>query len=359
MVDQLDSNLLKLFTKDESDSIFQSLRDDTDWEEMSHKGGSVPRLVAVQGLIQEDQIPLYRHPSDSLPKVLPFDRTVQRIVSSVEARLGDDIISLENPRSPMFNHALIQRYRSGVDYISEHADKTLDIKDGSVVANISFGVTRLLRLRPKARCRGTRASLESCQLCAQANRDDGTVGQRQATGDPTHFTAQSHSNSPTRRPTQKIPLSHGSVFLLGPKTNRTHLHGIKQDRRSLATEATKRTHNKTLSERAEREETDKFRGERISVTLRSVATFLSRHDGSLSGQGAPTPTPTPSVAGGVAVAHTLTRTVLPFPLAHADEDKDRSRLFAAFSRENSCPFSSRADIYRGGFRYTCGQCICD
>ena len=52
------------------------------------------------------------------------------------------------------NHCLIQLYRSSADYISEHADKTLDQVHGTHVVNVSFGASREMVLRS--------SSLSSC-----------------------------------------------------------------------------------------------------------------------------------------------------------------------------------------------------
>lgn len=94
-------------------SAFHRLKDEVDWQIMSHRGGQVPRLVAVQGEAGEGgDIPLYRHPADESPPLLPFTETIQQIRKEIEALL-----------SQPFNHALIQLYRDGIDNISEHADK--------------------------------------------------------------------------------------------------------------------------------------------------------------------------------------------------------------------------------------------
>ncbi len=95
------------------DTSFERLKDEVDWQVMLHRSGQVPRLVAVQGEEGEDgEIPLYRHPADESPPLLPITETVQRIRKEAESLLGQS-----------FNHALIQLYRDGVDNISEHADK--------------------------------------------------------------------------------------------------------------------------------------------------------------------------------------------------------------------------------------------
>jgi len=92
---------------------FQRLKDEVGWQTMLHRSGQVPRLVAVQGDAGKDgEIPLYRHPADESPPLLPFTETVQRIREEAESQLGQS-----------FNHALIQLYRDGIDNISEHADK--------------------------------------------------------------------------------------------------------------------------------------------------------------------------------------------------------------------------------------------
>lgn len=96
-----------------SDEVFQLLKEEVAWQNMYHRSGKVPRLVAVQGeILQDGSIPIYRHPADESPRLLSFSPTVQKIRREVER-------SLKQP----FNHALIQLYRDGTDNISEHSDK--------------------------------------------------------------------------------------------------------------------------------------------------------------------------------------------------------------------------------------------
>ena len=96
-----------------SKEAFESIKTEIKWETMRHRSGEVPRLVAVQGQILEDEsIPIYRHPVDESPALFPFTSTVQRIRDEVQQLL-------QQP----FNHALIQLYRNGEDNISEHSDK--------------------------------------------------------------------------------------------------------------------------------------------------------------------------------------------------------------------------------------------
>ncbi|PHH71677.1 hypothetical protein CDD82_6375 [Ophiocordyceps australis] len=100
--------------------IFERLRSEVQWQTMSHQGGPVPRLVAIQGLVSDSAVPVYRHPADEMPALLPFSPTVAAICAEAQRVAGHDL-----------NHGLLQLYRSGDDYISEHSDKTLDIARGS------------------------------------------------------------------------------------------------------------------------------------------------------------------------------------------------------------------------------------
>ena len=96
-----------------SEDAFGLLKDEVDWQTMHHRGGAVPRLVAVQGEIGEcGGVPVYRHPADESPPLLEFSPTVEAIREEVEEVVGQTL-----------NHALIQLYRGGDDNISEHSDK--------------------------------------------------------------------------------------------------------------------------------------------------------------------------------------------------------------------------------------------
>ena len=95
------------------DDLFNQLKGEVDWQTMFHRGGQVPRLVAVQGEAEiNGDIPIYRHPADESPPLLPFTPFVQKIRQRVTSVLKQS-----------FNHALIQLYRDGEDNISEHSDK--------------------------------------------------------------------------------------------------------------------------------------------------------------------------------------------------------------------------------------------
>lgn len=185
------------------------------WCTMQNRGGDVPRLVSMQATIADGCEPVYRHPADVQPETKPWAPIVDEIRRVVEQRLGQT-----------FNHGLIQWYRTGHDWISQHSDKTLDVTRPSVIINVSVGATRVMILKSKAR-------------------------------EP--------------RLVQKFDLPHNSVFVLGLHTNRLFTHEIKQDKRPLS---------------VKRADELRDAGHRISLTFRSIHTFRRAADGRLFGGGA-------------------------------------------------------------------------
>jgi nicotinamidase-related amidase/alkylated DNA repair dioxygenase AlkB/glutathione S-transferase len=210
-----------------ANEAFDKLEKEVLWQRMSHQGGEVPRLVAVQGEVDEDgTMPVYRHPADESPPLLPFSPTVQDIKTEIEKHLGHPL-----------NHVLIQFYRDGNDYISEHSDKTLDIVRGSYIANVSLGAERTMILRTK--------KLEK-DLSGTASND-------------------------TRRKIQRAKLPHNSLCRMGLQTNMKWLHAIRRDKRA--------DRDKSAAELA-------YSGRRISLTFRHIGTFLDRDESIIWGQGA-------------------------------------------------------------------------
>lgn len=200
------------------DGLFERLCEEVQFRKMMHQGGEVPRFIAVQGETDRDSTqPVYRHPADESPPLLPFTPAVQKIRYYVEK-------ALEHP----VNHVLIQCYRGGNDYISEHSDKTLDIVPGSYIANVSLGAERTMVFRTK---RGDRK--------------------------PTSVAADSPNN---KRQAVRLPMPHNSLVKMGQATNAKWLHGIKADKRPVQ--------EKTKAELA-------WEGVRISLTFRGIGTFLS------------------------------------------------------------------------------------
>ncbi|KAF5875087.1 putative isochorismatase family protein family protein [Botrytis fragariae] len=207
--------------------IFEKIRDEVLWQKMGHQGGEVPRLVAVQGQIEEDgSTPIYRHPADESPALLSFSPTVETIKKIVEKRLGHSL-----------NHVLIQFYRDGSDNISEHSDKTLDIIPNTFIANVSLGAQRTMVFRTKKPLKNG-----SC--------------------------AESQS---LPRESCRASLPHNSLCKMGLETNKKWLHGIRPDKR-MASE-------KSKAELA-------YDCGRISLTFRHIGTYLNKSRQKIWGQGA-------------------------------------------------------------------------
>jgi nicotinamidase-related amidase/alkylated DNA repair dioxygenase AlkB len=205
--------------------IFRQLYNEVRWQKMFHQQGEVPRLVCCQGEFGADgSMPVYRHPSDQALPLLHFSPKVQVIRKQAEKLVGHPL-----------NHVLVQLYRTGNDYISEHSDKTLDIVRGSSIVNVSFGAQRTMRLR-------TKKSPKS-----------------------------NESEENEERNTQRVAMPHNSMFVLGLESNKKWLHGINADKRPAA-------------ERSEEEKA--YSGIRISLTFRHIGTFLDAENSTIWGQGA-------------------------------------------------------------------------
>lgn len=207
-----------------AETVFDKLNDEVDWQKMYHLIGEVPRLVCCQGEMdsEDGSMPIYRHPSDHIIPLQKWTQTVDMVRRAAELAVGHPL-----------NHVLIQLYRSGTDFISEHSDKTLDIVPGSNIVNVSFGAQRTMRLRTK---RG-----------AQTSEPNGA------------------------RTTYRVPMPHNSMIVMSLKTNAQYLHGINADKRPRC-------------ELVESEEA--FGGQRISCTFRQIGTFISKDSDLIWGQGA-------------------------------------------------------------------------
>ncbi|KAG6359063.1 hypothetical protein INS49_012583 [Diaporthe citri] len=239
-----DTTIIHSFLPDPlASGLFERLCSEVHFQKMMHQGGEVPRFVAVQGELLEDGTqPIYRHPSDEALLCVPFTPAVDAIRTQVEAKVGHKV-----------NHVLIQCYRSGNDYISEHSDKTLDVVPGSFIANVSLGAERTMAFRTKRD-----APIE------KESPDKGKEGSlpSAATGDSAPPTVPEEP-SPTKRQTIRCPMPHNSLVRMGLATNSKWLHGIRPDKRP--------TSQKSHFELA-------FGGYRISLTFRHIATFLSSTD---------------------------------------------------------------------------------
>jgi alkylated DNA repair dioxygenase AlkB len=232
--------------------------------------------------------PMYRHPADESPSLLPFSPTVALIREHVQRVLAHPV-----------NHVLIQHYRSGKDYISEHSDKTIDVVRGSYIVNVSLGAQRVMTLRSKRDARAARGAVDDATVQDISRSDaDTDVGL-----------------APTPRTVQRIPLPHNSMFVMGPETNKRWLHGINHDNRPVKT--------KTDAERYEG-------GERISLTFRHIGTFLTKGEEKIYGQGA------------TAKTREEAR-----PVVRGTEEGER--LIAAFGKENQESEFDWDGVYGKGF----------
>jgi nicotinamidase-related amidase len=223
-----------------AETAFDDLLREVSWAGMSHLGGEVPRRIAVQGAVDDEgDMPVYRHPSDESPPLLPFSPTVLAIKTEIEKHLGHPL-----------NHVLIQHYRSGNDYISEHSDKTLDIVRGSFIANVSLGAERTMLFRTKR---------------LRKEKDDALASKKSAEPE------ESAASKGRPRQAQRAPLPHNSLCRMGLETNKRWLHAIKQDKRS--------ERERTAAELS-------HGGARISLTFRQIGTFLDSAQSRIWGQGA-------------------------------------------------------------------------
>ncbi|KAH8105128.1 hypothetical protein BXZ70DRAFT_887465 [Cristinia sonorae] len=213
---------------------FENLRKEVKWNTMHHRGTTVPRLVAVEGAVDpsDGSFPIYRHPADESPPLLPFSPTVDLIRKHVESVLKHPV-----------NHVLIQHYRSGADYISEHSDKTIDVVPGSRIVNVSLGAQRVMTLRTK----------------------------KDVLSDVLHPDADDTASVSEKRLVQRIPLPHNSMFVMGLNTNAKWMHGIRTDKRVPTLKTAAEVFNNQ---------------ERISLTFRNIGTFLSADETWIWGQGA-------------------------------------------------------------------------
>lgn len=149
----------------------------------------LPRDKAFHGEVEADgTTPLYRYGGDNYPVVNEWTASLRRIRDELEEKTG-----YSN------NHVVVNRYLTGRDHISFHHDKIRDFVENAPVCTVSFGGSRILRLR--------------------------------------HVITQE---------THDFRLRNGSLFILGPETNRLYKHCIVK--------------------------TAKYRRPRISCTFRNIRT---------------------------------------------------------------------------------------
>jgi hypothetical protein len=181
---------------------------------------------------------------------------------------------------------LIQLYRTGADYISEHSDKTIDVVRGSRIVNLSLGSRRTMTLRTKKDV-----------IANTTGNEQGSDG-RAATG--------------VQRTTQRVSLPNNSLFVMGLETNAHWMHSVHTDKRPENTK-----------DPAER-------GPRISLTFRHIGTFLTLLSPSPSSHaGQDQAQVQQHIFGQGATGKTRAEAR---PVVHGGEEADR--LLAAFGAEN-------------------------
>jgi len=152
---------------------------------------SLPRDKQFYGDVEENGIfPLYRYGGNYIPTVHKWSDTLSEMRSKVN-----------NEMKQYCNHAVVNRYTCGNDHIGYHHDKEKDFVEGARVLTISLGIPRIFRLK---------------------NVKENTI--------------------------QEIELQPGSLFILGPETNRLWKHTIVK------------------------QSNEKVDGVRISITLRLIKT---------------------------------------------------------------------------------------
>ncbi|KAM7205390.1 alpha-ketoglutarate-dependent dioxygenase alkB 2 [Naviculisporaceae sp. PSN 640] len=274
--------ILSALSPDLASTAFDRLLTEVSWAGMSRMGGEVPRRIAVQGEVDEHgNMPVYRHPADESPPLLPFSPTVEAIKTEIERHLGHPL-----------NHVLIQHYRSGNDYISEHSDKTLDIVPSSYIANVSLGAERTMVFRTK------RPAKNSTSPDKDNDKD------------------KEKSVGPSRQ-IERAPLPHNSLCRMGLKTNMRWLHAIRQDKRL--------DKEKSAEELA-------YNGQRISLTFRQIGTFLDRTQTKIWGQGA-----------------VSKEKDSPGEVINGQEHEETVKLLKAFGAENNSSEFDWAEKYGSGF----------
>jgi alkylated DNA repair dioxygenase AlkB len=130
----------------EADQALAALRDELCWEqrEVVLFGRRIlqPRLIAWAGDFG------YRYSGQTLePRA--FTPTARELLERVRAQTGE-----------LFNHVLVNRYRSGDDSMGLHADDEPELGRDPVVAIVSLGTTRRLTVKPRRKRDGERHDLQ-------------------------------------------------------------------------------------------------------------------------------------------------------------------------------------------------------
>ena len=205
-----DTELILGVVKGEKSDVLDRMKTELNYDGFKGaKGEELPRLQNLQANIGDGSIPIYRYPgnySGQEWETFQWSPTSKTIKTEVEE-------ALKPLTEQIMNHGVTNYYRDGKDFIAHHSDKDLDLNRDGVIVSVSLGDERVMELRRRA--------------------------------EPRDVT--------------RIILPHGSMLVLGPKTNKLFSHSILPNPSSV--------------------------GPRISLTLRDVKTFLDLDSGRLYGQG--------------------------------------------------------------------------
>jgi alkylated DNA repair dioxygenase AlkB len=135
------------FPAAEADRLLRELLDSTAWRQDTikyfGKTYDVPRLTAWYG----DEGTRYTYSGiENIP--LPWTPPLLEVKQAVEPAAG-----------VAFNSVLLNRYRTGKDGVSWHADDEPEFGERPVIASVSFGATRTFQVRHKKR-KDLKASVE-------------------------------------------------------------------------------------------------------------------------------------------------------------------------------------------------------
>lgn len=123
------------FTKEESDYYYTTLLEQTRWHTyempMYEKAVAAPRMVSW------------------------FEDSVKKKDKAPTISLTPDLCAIrqrvETETQIKFNAVLLNLYRDGNDGVSWHSDKTATVNKNMIIASVTFGETRMFRLRHKFR----------------------------------------------------------------------------------------------------------------------------------------------------------------------------------------------------------------
>lgn len=208
-----DCELILDVVTDPKQQVLNAVKDELNFEGFRGAYGEMlPRLQNLQADLSENTIPVYRYPGNYRGdqwETFEWSPESRKIKEAVEESLAPLVLQT-------MNHCVTNYYRDGEDFIDHHSDKDLDLNQQGVIVSVSLGDERVMELRRRA--------------------------------DPRDVT--------------RITLPHGSILVLGPKTNKQFTHSIL--RKKGSTEP------------------------RISLTLREVKTYMDLKTGRLFGQGVST-----------------------------------------------------------------------